>query len=110
MRKVMKGLKLLMFSFLNQEGELINIVEYIGKFLVIYFYLKDDISGCMMEVCGFRDQYEDFVFVGVIVFGISIDLVEFYCRFKSRYNLFFDLFLDSDGKVVRLFGVFIGFF
>lgn len=93
------------FRLQNQDGKLIDISKFIGKPMVIYFYPKDDTPGCTREACSFRDEYHRFSEAGVLVFGISADSVETHKKFKTKYNLPFDLLADVGNKVRNLFGV-----
>ncbi len=105
------GDKLPSFSLLDQNGELFSSDDYIGKTaLVIYFYPKDDTSGCTKEACKFRDNYEDFTDLEVQIIGISGDSVESHKNFADKYNLPFTLLADTDNDVRGLFGVPTSFF
>jgi len=99
------GDKLPLFALQNQDGDLINIAEFIGKPLVIYFYPKDDTPGCTKEACAFRDEYHRFAEEKVTVFGISEDSVASHKKFKLKYNLPFDLLFDENNKVRKEIGV-----
>ena len=105
MPRINTGDKLPNFRLLNQDGRLIDIANYLGRPIVIYFYPKDDTIGCTKEACSFRDEYHRFSNVGVSVFGISADTVESHKKFKAKYRLPFDLLADEDNKVRNIFGV-----
>ncbi len=94
-----------LFQLPNEEGEMIDIKDYIGKPLVIYFYPKDDTPGCTREACTFRDQFADFVDVGATVFGISGDSPASHFKFKAKHRLPFSLLSDKGNKVRKLLGV-----
>ncbi len=93
------------FSLPNEEGQLIDINDYIGKPLVIYFYPKDDTPGCTKQACSFRDQFADFTDAGVTVFGISADSPASHQQFKAKYRLPFSLLSDKGNVVRKLLGV-----
>jgi peroxiredoxin Q/BCP len=78
-----------------------------GKPVVLYFYPKDDTSGCTAEACGFRDSVPDYSKTGAAVIGVSRDSVAAHDRFKKKYQLPFILASDSDGKVTEEYGVWI---
>ena len=73
--------------------------------LVLYFYPKDETSGCTVQACTFRDQYQDFCDAGAEVIGISHDPVSSHQQFAANHRLPFLLVSDSDGTLHRLFGV-----
>ena len=94
------------FSLPSQTGTTVNISDLIGKkFLVIYFYPKDDTPGCTAESCAFRDSYEVFTDAGAEVIGISADSPQSHQQFAQKYNLPFTLLSDSNNRVRKLFGV-----
>jgi len=80
--------------------------DYIGKKnLVIYFYPKDESSGCAREACAFRDSYSAFRELDAEVLGISSDIIDSHGRFAKDRELPFSLLSDSDGSVRRVYGV-----
>lgn len=92
------------FSLKNQDGNWINIQNYIGKAMVIYFYPKDQTIVCTKEACGFRDLRADFNNLDVVIFGISSDSVSSHKIFHRLHSLNFDLLSDSDSSLQKLFG------
>ena len=105
-KELKEGDKIPFFQLQNQDGEIINIQDYIGKQnLVIYFYPKDDTPGCTKQACSFRDQYEDFNDLNAEVFGISGQSVSSHKEFAVKYRLNFNLLCDVDNEVRKLFGV-----
>lgn len=105
MKRIEVGDKVPYFRLYNQDGKGIDIANYIGKPMVIYFYPKDDTPGCTKEACSFRDEYHHFSKAGITVFGISADSVESHKKFKSKYRLPFDLLSDKNNQVRKAFGV-----
>lgn len=99
------GHKLPHFKLLNQNGKWINIADFVGSPIIIYFYPKDDTPGCTREACGFRDEYSKFIDFGASVFGISADSVESHRNFSVKYRLPFDLLSDEMNKLRKAFGV-----
>ncbi len=94
------------FSLENQDGKTINIADFIGqKILVIYFYPKDDTSGCTKEACSFRDSHEAFKDLGCEVFGISSDSVSSHLKFAKKNRLTFNLLADIKQDIRNSFGV-----
>lgn len=99
------GDKIPLFIARDSNGESIDVKDYIGRPLVIYFYPKDDTPGCTMQACTFRDQYQDFKDLGAEVIGISSDSVQSHQKFAKRYKLPFILLSDFDKKIRNAFGV-----
>lgn len=94
------------FSLNDQNGNRVNISDYIGiQNLVVFFYPKDETPGCTKEVCAFRDQYERFKQYNCEVIGISSDSIQSHVNFSSKYRLSFSLLSDSQQKVRKMFGV-----
>ena len=99
------GDKIPSFTSIDSKGDSFDIIEYIGKPLVIYFYPKDDTPGCTIQACTFRDKYEDFKALGAEVIGINSDSLKSHQKFASRYKLPFILLSDFDKKIRTQFGV-----
>ncbi|HLI10626.1 MAG TPA: thioredoxin-dependent thiol peroxidase [Alphaproteobacteria bacterium] len=78
-----------------------------GKPVILYFYPKDDTSGCTKEACGFRDSFPDFSKAGAAVVGISRDNVASHDRFKAKHALPFTLVSDEDGAVCQAYGTWV---
>jgi peroxiredoxin Q/BCP len=78
-----------------------------GKAVVLYFYPKDDTSGCTAEACAFRDALPDFSKINAAVIGISRDSVASHDKFKTKYSLPFPLVSDEDGKVCKAYGTWV---
>ncbi|UCD61443.1 MAG: peroxiredoxin [Flavobacteriaceae bacterium] len=94
------------FTLQDQDGKLFNSNDLVGKkTLVIFFYPKDYTPGCTIEVCSFRDSYEEFTELGAVVIGISSDSENTHRRFASKYKLPFKLLADRQKNVYSLFQV-----
>ena len=78
-----------------------------GKKIVLYFYPKDDTSGCTAEACAFRDMFPRFKKMDAVVIGISRDSVASHDKFKKKYELPFMLASDDKGKVTEAYGVWV---
>jgi peroxiredoxin Q/BCP len=99
------------FSLHDQNDSLFNISDYIGKkILVIYFYPKDESSGCTKEACSFRDNYHMFTKAGAMVIGINSGTVDSHKKFIQNHLLPFTLLSDPGNKVLKMFGVKSKFF
>lgn len=100
-----EGKKAPTFSLLNQDGNKISLKDFSGKKIVLYFYPKDDTSGCTKEACSFRDSFPKFKKSDAVIFGVSPDSVKSHKKFAEKYDLNFDLLADEDKKVVQLYDV-----
>ena len=88
------------------EGK-IKLSELKGQKVVLYFYPKDDTSGCTAEACAFRDSFPRFKKMAATVIGISRDSVASHDKFKKKYELPFTLGSDAEGKVTATYGVWV---
>ncbi|HEX2446681.1 MAG TPA: thioredoxin-dependent thiol peroxidase [Methyloceanibacter sp.] len=95
------------FSLPADGGGTVSLKALRGKAVVLYFYPKDDTSGCTAEACAFRDSLPDFSKAKAEVVGISRDTVASHDRFKAKYKLPFPLASDEDGKVCEAYGVWV---
>lgn len=94
------------FTLFDQEGRERNLSDYLGKWILVYFYPKDDTPGCTKQACGIRDNFPEFKKLGVEVLGISIDSEKSHKKFAEKYDLPFTLLADPEKKVVALYNVF----
>jgi peroxiredoxin Q/BCP len=93
------------FKLQNQDGELVDSEDLLGKGeLVLFFYPKDGSVGCTMEVGEFRDKYSTFTDSGVTVIGVSSDSVRSHKEFHSAHSLPFDLLSDVGGRLREVYG------
>jgi thioredoxin-dependent peroxiredoxin len=92
------------FTLPDQNGKNHSLATYKGKWVVLYFYPKDDTPGCTTEACTFRDAFEDLQKHDVIVLGVSKDSVESHKKFAEKHNLNFPLLADTDAEVSKLYG------
>jgi thioredoxin-dependent peroxiredoxin len=95
------------FTMPTDGGGTVTLSVLRGKAVVLYFYPKDDTTGCTAEACGFRDAFPDYGKTGATVIGISRDSVASHDRFKKKHGLPFILASDSDGKVTERYGVWV---
>lgn len=93
------------FSLLNQDEKKISLKDVIGQKVVLYFYPKDDTSGCTKEACSFSDDLPKFTKIDAVIFGVSPDSVKSHKKFSEKYKLKFDLLADEEKKVVEKYGV-----
>jgi peroxiredoxin Q/BCP len=93
------------FTLSDESGETVRLSDFRGKYLVLYFYPKDDTPGCTTEACNFRDDIHNYRKAGVVVVGISPDSRESHNKFKQKYSLPFSLLADEGHKVCEAYGV-----
>lgn len=103
--KLRIGDKLPHFILNNENSQPVNIASIKGKFLVLYFYPKDDTPGCVKEACCFRDAFHDLTDAGAVVYGVSSDKPQTHAEFKAKYRLPFSLLSDTAGELRKLMGV-----
>jgi thioredoxin-dependent peroxiredoxin len=89
------------FTLPDQNNEIHSLSEAKGKWVFLYFYPKDDTSGCTEEACDLRDNYEQIAQMGVEVFGVSPDSVQSHKKFEQKNSLNFHLLADTEKKVVQ---------
>ena len=92
------------FTLLDSEGNEHSLDDYAGKWVVVYFYPKDDTPGCTVEACAMRDARDEIAELGAEVIGISRDDAESHEKFKAKYSLNFTLLSDPDAKVMEAYG------
>jgi len=93
------------FKGKNQKGSDVCLLDYKGKKLVLYFYPKDNTSGCTAEACSFRDSYSDFRNRGYEIVGVSPDSEKSHIGFITKYSLPFTLIADTDKTIATTYGV-----
>lgn len=91
------------FSLPDQDGKIHSLSDYAGKWLVLYFYPKDDTPGCTAEACSFRDGREDLVKLAEVV-GVSKDSVGSHKKFAEKYGLNFTLLADPEHRTIEAYG------
>ena len=99
------GIKVPNFSLPDQNGQVHNINDYKGRWVIVYFYPKDLTPGCTTEACNFQDALPDFTSIDAVIFGISKDSVDKHKKFADKYNLHFNLLSDENSNVCEQFGV-----
>jgi len=92
------------FTLPDIEGNIHTLDEYKGKWIVLYFYPKDDTPGCTTEACSLRDARDTLAEMGAEIIGISKDDANSHEKFKAKYSLNFTLLTDLEGKVIDAYG------
>jgi peroxiredoxin Q/BCP len=95
------------FTLPADGGGKVALTDLKGKTVILYFYPKDDTSGCTAEACAFRDQLPDFSKSKATVLGVSRDSVASHDKFKKKYGLTFPLLSDEEGKVTEAYGTWV---
>lgn len=93
------------FEAQDDAGKPFRLSQLRGRWVVLYFYPKDNTPGCTREACSFRDRFAAFARSGAVVVGVSPDSVRSHQRFKERYGLPFTLVSDPGGRIAQLYGV-----
>lgn len=93
------------FTLQNQDEEIVNLKDFTGKPVVLFFYPKADTPGCTIEACGFRDSFTKLQQAGTVVLGISRDTPKAQKKFQEKYDLPYPLLADVDEKVCKQFDV-----
>jgi thioredoxin-dependent peroxiredoxin len=93
------------FELTSDKGERVKLSDFRGKPVVLYFYPKDDTSGCTKQACGLRDAYAEFQQRGAVILGVSPDDQASHVKFRDKYQLPFTLLADTDHEVAETYGV-----
>ena len=94
------------FSLPDQDGSIVSLKNLKGKQVVLYFYPKDDTSGCTKEACDFRDSLAPIKKAGAVVLGVSMDGKGSHQKFIAKYGLPFALLSDEDAVTSKVYGVY----
>ena len=105
MAQLTVGDKAPQFEATTDKDENVKLSDYLGKRVILYFYPKDDTSGCTKQACGFRDSYAVIEEANAVVLGVSPDGVSSHQKFVSKYDLPFTLLVDEDHQIADLYGV-----
>jgi len=87
------------FNLQDQELNYHSLSDYLGSWVVLYFYPKDDTPGCTTQACSIRDAQKQIISTKAVIFGISLDSVESHKRFSNKYQLPFSILSDPKGLV-----------
>ncbi|MBO4717692.1 MAG: thioredoxin-dependent thiol peroxidase [Spirochaetales bacterium] len=93
------------FELPDQNGQTHKLSDYIGKKVILYFYPKDNTSGCTKQACGFSERNPQFREKGAVILGVSKDSVASHKKFEQNYNLGFTILSDPDLAVIKAYGV-----
>jgi peroxiredoxin Q/BCP len=93
------------FKATDHEGKTVDLSDLKGKWVVLYFYPKDDTPGCTIEAKQFTELYEEFLKINALVYGVSADTKESHCDFRDKYKLKVPLIPDEEHKIMSLYDV-----
>ena len=105
MAQLKVGDKAPLFSLMGNDGREYSLNEFKGKKVVLFFYPKDDTSGCTKEACSFRDNNALIKRKGAVIIGVSGDSIDSHKKFVSKYDLNFVLLSNEDRSVLDMYGV-----
>lgn len=91
------------FEGVDQHGRPVTLGELRGRWVVLYFYPKDDTRGCTIEACRFRDNLEEFRSLGAVVLGVSVQDANSHRAFAERHDIPFQLVADSSHRITRAY-------
>lgn len=92
------------FTLKDSDGKAHSLADYSGRWLILYFYPKDDTPGCTIEACSFRDSHEQLLSKKAVVVGVSRDGADSHSAFTASYSLPFTLLSDPDHKTMDAYG------
>ncbi len=92
------------FSTPNQNGNLLTLGDFSGKWVILYFYPKDDTPGCTTEAKDFTQSYQDFTTLNATILGVSPDLPKAHCKFIDKHNLSITLLSDPEHHLIENYG------
>lgn len=95
------------FKLSDQSGKVHKLADYVGKWLLVYFYPKDNTPGCTTEACQLRDAWSVLVERGAVVLGVSADSVASHLNFANKFKLPFPLLADEDKTMIKDYGVLV---
>ena len=91
----------------EEKGKVHQSKDYLGKYILLYFYPKDNTPGCTTEACMIRDSWSEFKDYNAVVLGVSADSVESHKKFSDKFELPFPLLSDSEKTLINDYGVFV---
>lgn len=105
--KLKVGQKAPAFELPDQNGKIHKLSDYSGKWILLYFYPKDDTPGCTIEACSIRDNFGSFKKMKTIVLGVNADSIKSHKKFEKKYKLPFPILSDESKKIIKAYGVWV---
>ena len=102
---IREGVKAPEFTLQDKDGNEVSLADFLGKKVVVYFYPRDNTSGCTKQACAFAGAYKEFEKLGAVVIGISKDSVKSHKNFAAKYELPFILLSDPELKAIQAYDV-----
>lgn len=102
---IQEGVKAPDFTLPDKDGNQVTLSDYLGKKVVVYFYPRDNTTGCTKQACAFAGAYKEFEKLGAVVIGISKDSVKSHKNFAAKYELPFILLSDPELKAIQAYDV-----
>ena len=102
---IKEGMKAPEFTLPDKDGNQVSLADFLKKKVVVYFYPRDNTSGCTKQACAFAGAYKEFEELGAVVIGISKDSVKSHQNFASKYELPFILLSDPELKAIQAYDV-----
>lgn len=92
------------FSLPNKEGKLVSLEDFLGKWIVLYFYPKDNTSGCTLEAIEFTNLLKEFEDLNAVVLGVSRDSIKSHQNFAKKHSLTIELLSDEEASIIKAYG------
>ena len=105
-KMIKEGDKAPNFSLKDQNGNIVKLSDFKGKKVLLYFYPKDNTSGCTTEACNLRDNFSKLK-LKITILGVSMDSLESHKKFAEKFSLPFQLLVDEGGEVCKKYGVYV---
>jgi peroxiredoxin Q/BCP len=103
MAQLREGAKAPLFKGKDQDGKWVNLEDFKGKKVILYFYPKDDTPGCTAEACNLRDNYENLLSRGFAIIGVSPDDEKSHSKFITKFELPFSLIADPEAQIIQAY-------
>jgi len=98
------GERAMRFSLPNKEGKLVSLEDLLGKWIVLYFYPKDNTSGCTLEAIEFTNLLKEFEDLDAVVLGVSRDSIKSHQKFAKKHSLTIELLSDEEASIIKAYG------
>lgn len=100
------GKKAPAFTAIDENGKQVNLKDFLGKKVLLYFYPRDNTPGCTKEACAFRDDFSQYNKAKTVILGVSPDSTDSHQKFKNKYDLPFTLLSDPENELSSKYGAY----